>query len=127
MCLEQDGGCGRFIYLPRLYSHAPVLDMVNPSDAMIAGHLVQLHDKVDTVHWPVIEADGDALGETNLHVSRLVRGLVSRLRPGESVFRRLCPGVFQDSTLNGFTPQAFIDGVGAAYSYWNGNISTCRS
>ena len=100
------------VALAALHADEAVLHHVEAAEAVRAGDLVHLEDDVEVAHLLAVERAGDAVLERDLHDGRGVGSLLGVGGHRIDVRRRLVPGVFQNTALDGAAPQVVVDRIG---------------
>ncbi len=121
MGLVQDHRRRRLVQLARLDADQPVLDVIDPADAVLAAELVEPFDQRHAVELLAVEADRPAVLEVDVDVSRLVGRLGRVDRPGEGLGRRFVPGIFEDAGLAASAKEVQIDAVRALFCRFDGD------
>jgi len=110
--LDKGQARGHLVALAALHAHKPVLHHVDAAEAVGPGDLVQGVDDTEEAHGLAVHSAGDALLEIDLHVGWRIGGARRVGGHGVDVRRRLAPGVFQNTALDGPAPQVVVDGIG---------------
>ena len=105
--VQHDGGRG-LVDLARLDPDQPVLDVVDPAHAVLAGELVELVDQRDAVELAAVEGDRLAAVERDLDFLGLVGGQPGVDGPLERLGRGLDPGIFEDAGLDRAAPEVLV-------------------
>ena len=107
----QDDGRGRLVDLAALDADQPVLDVVDPADAVRAAQVVQPLDQRHGAQRLAVDRDRDAALEADDDLDRVGR-VGRRHGPRVGVGRRRHPRVLEDAGLARAAPQVDVDGVG---------------
>ncbi len=111
--LDEGKARGHLVALAALHAHKPVLHHVDAAEAVGPGDLVQGVDDTEEAHGLAVHSAGDALLKIDLHVGGRIGGARRVGGHGVDVRRRLAPGVFQNTALDGAAPQVVVDGIGS--------------
>src|SRR5207253_5950368 len=88
---------------------------------MLAAHVVQALDEWHAVQALAVQSDGNAMFELYLYILGDVGGLDRVHGPGEGVFGRLDPRIFENARLAASAPEIQVDAVGAFLGRFHGD------
>ena len=109
---EHHGAGGCFVTAAGLHAHVAVLDQIEPADAVVAGHLVQVEHHLRRAHRHAIDAHDVTATVTEFDVGGLVGRLLGRHGPAPHVLARLPVGVFEAAALVGDVKEVGVHRVG---------------
>src|SRR6476620_8407509 len=95
----QDRAAGGLVDAMALHAYQPILDQVDPPDAMLCSQLIEHSQQYDGIETRAIDADWHALLEADLNVLGLVGSALGRDRERIHILFRLVPRVFQHAAL----------------------------
>ncbi|MFS8628689.1 MAG: hypothetical protein FWJ73_04935 [Limnochordales bacterium] len=101
----------RFVHPARLHAHQAVFHDIDTPDPVAAADGVQLLQQRDGIARRPVHRHRVAFLKADLHVLRLVGGLVGRHGPAEHVFRRLLGRILQDAALVADVPEIAVHAV----------------
>ena len=121
--LDQQQQPRGFVDLPALDAHNPVLDHVEPAEAMAAGQGVGATDQAHWIEANPIDAHRVALLKTDLHQLGLIRSRVHTHGEGIDLLGRLHVGVFEGAGLDRAAQQVEVDRIGRLLAHRRGDAA----
>src|ERR1700736_5609968 len=103
---------GRFIDLSRRDPDQPVLHMVDPSHAVLTGHVVEAYAQLFRRHRCAVERTRHAVVESDLHDDRFCDHRLGVHGPGKHIGWRLVPWILEHPTLDAASPQICVHRIG---------------
>ena len=110
--LQQEHRSRSLIDLARLDTDEAILQVIDPSDTVLATNSVEFGHEPKGVNRFTFERYRQSMLETNLHVRGFVRTVARISGPAVDVAWRFGPGVLQHPRLDRSSPQVFIGRVG---------------
>ena len=122
---DEREGAGAFVDLAALDADAAVLDHVDAAPAVPADGFGGGGDELGEGHRLAVEGDGDACCEGDGELPRLVGDVSGVGGEGVRLAGRCGPGIFDDATFDGASPEVLVDGVRVVAADFHGDVVAC--